>query len=226
MYKKRKFKRRYFRKRGGGVYGRIKKLEKKVGNMKVAMKTIDNEQTGLSCATTGSVTCLGPMLTLADGEDKRDGNEVNVTSLQFTGEISSANMSHDNQCIRVILVIDKQSQGTDNSPTIVGDTITPLPNGYLADIGNDHIAFRYLDNMKRFKCLYDKLFRLSDTEGKTNVVFRFYKKFKKPIKVHYISDSNVEAAVGNNAFYLLLVGNQSTNPPTAKASWRFKFYDM
>lgn len=140
----------------------------------------------------------------------------NENRTQSAGSNVSANE------VRIVVVIDTQCNGTSPTDAIALEVL----NGY------DVKAFRNLDNVYRFKVLWDKTFTLSNTGGGydgTNAVSygrNQFAKFSIPlnVKVHSSGSGNTTSNIADNNLIMFAVTN-TADEATVKWSARLRFSD-
>jgi len=111
----------------------------------------DNTFAGNATATSGNMNILNGLI-LGDTNGQRDGTSITMTKLEMRGHIyanATSNVAH----VRFIILYDKQNNGA-----------TPVTNDFLQSTDPD--AFRNINNISRFKVLYDKSFVVSTYEPK------------------------------------------------------------
>jgi len=103
---------------------------------------------------------------IAEGDDynERIGRKINLLSLLVKGYITCITTS---DIVRVYVVYDKEPQQTQPAiaDILVADGVNTFPN---------------INNVQRFKILYDRVFNLTLQDGAetTQQKFKFYKRFK------------------------------------------------
>lgn len=154
---------------------------------------------GVGCTGSISVPAQG------DGESERDGRVYYINSVHVKGLINVDASESDagptgNNLVRIILYWDTQTNAAEATATDIMD----------AGASTDYLAFRNLQNSKRFIVLKDKTFNISPehmNEGSANlfanstrvIQFKMNKKFKKPIKVRTSgTTANVSSCTDNN----------------------------
>lgn len=161
-------------------------------------------------ASAGTLRLLNGMAQ-GDTASSREGNSIRMKSYYMKYQIAN-NATAVNTNTRVILVLDKQSNGAQ-----------PLVTDILAT--NTVVSPRNLDNRKRFKILYDKCHSLG-TAGPANINTEFYFK-NQQTHVAYYNGSNLGtiADIATNALYLLTISDQATNLPAINYYFRLRFID-
>lgn len=169
--------------------------------------------TGTGCTDSISVPAQGT------GESDRDGRQYTINSIHVRGRLSLAAAEAQaaplgDEIGRVIIYWDTQTNSTEA-------TATEIMDGGLTE---DWLAFRNLQNSKRFIVLYDKTIRLRPAlvnegaadafaAGPVTIPWKFNKSFKKGIQVtcdnttanvSSVSDNNIGvAAVSTSANVLI-----------------------
>lgn len=164
--------------------------------------------TGTGCTDSISVPAQG------DGESERDGRVYHINSVHVKGLITKASDESTGSplgdCpVRVILYWDTQTNASEAVATDIMDA------GGTTDL----LAFRNLQNSKRFVVLKDKTMMIRSehmNEGAVNsfahssvqIPFQFNKKFKKPIKVRCAgTTANVSSVQDNNLGIAAITGD-------------------
>ncbi len=128
---------------------------------------------------------------------------------------------------RVMVVLDTQANGTTVVPT-------DIMNGAFIE---DFLAFRNLNNSKRFRVLWDKTFVLR-RDGQTATidsgdflkfhapapvtqVYHFNRRFKKPIKVVTLDATGNIGAISDNA--IVVIGTANTTNMQLQYHSRMRF---
>lgn len=154
---------------------------------------------GTGCTNSLSVPAQG------DGESERDGRVYYIKSLHLRGSVQMTASESDNgpqgpAYTRVVVYWDTQTNAAEATATDIMD----------AGGTSDSLAFRNLQNSKRFVVLYDKTVKVTPTEmneGAANLFaqspavtfWKFNKNFKKPIKVRCSgTTANVSSVTDNN----------------------------
>lgn len=148
-------------------------------------------------------------LTQGDDISNREGRQIRLKSVDIS-QAYSMNGAAFGTIIRMMLVLDKQPNGAVfNSADLLQNT--------------DTVAFRQLDNRRRFLILEDRKYTISST-GPIIGYDRVYKEID--IKTTY-DDSNAGtiADIETNALYLLFISNEATNVPQVRVSARIRWLD-
>lgn len=180
--------------------------------------------TGTGCNESISVPSQG------DGESQRDGRVYYINAIHVKGKITTD--AAESQVgplgpsyVRVILYWDTQTNASQAVATDIMD----------AGLTDDFLAFRNLQNSKRFVVLKDKVIRVNPqamNEGSANLFavanstaqFSFNKKFKKPIKVRCVGTSADVASASDNNFGIAAINSNEggvTRSITYQARVRF-----
>lgn len=152
------------------------------------------------------------------GDDflNRDGRKVQVVAIKIKGLIQQAVQATQTTAdaipvVRILLVQDKQTNATQlNSEDVLGNAVTsPI------------FAFQNPAFFGRFKVLKDKTFSIpvpfsaqdaagTFVSGSKDIPFKFTRKFKKPVVVHYNgTNAGTVADTIDNSFHI--IGTQSEN---------------
>lgn len=177
----------------------VKFLDSELVSTAVDSNWTVHNPTGTGCTNSISVPAQG------DGESERDGrvyyiHSVHVKGLVRTAATESAAGPTGPMQTRVVLYWDTQTNGAEATATDI------MASGLTEDI----LAFRNLQNSKRFIVLADETYTLNpqiQNEGAANlfaadpslVSFKFNKVFSKPIKVRCSgTTANVSSVTDNN----------------------------
>lgn len=186
---------------------------------------------GMELDPTTKNTLFSP--TQGDDFNNRQGRKVQVLSLKLRGYInvpSQANQTATDagQLIRIILVMDKQTNATQLNSE---DVITS---------GGGTVALQMFQNpafFGRFRVLKDKSFALQNPNMSydgTNIEqnglikeFKFTIKFKKPVTIHFNStNGGTVADIVDNSFHLIANSNNTGLGATINYKCRTTFIDM
>lgn len=179
--------------------------------------------TGTGCTDSISVPAQG------DGESERDGRVYHINSIHVKGLISVPASESGagplvDPFVRVVLYWDTQTNGAEAVATDIMDA------GGTSDV----LAFRNLQNSKRFIVLKDKVMRLRPqklNEGAQNlfattglqVPFQMNKKFKKPIKVRCTGTTANVSSVSDNNFGIAAIASDISITPNIAFQARIRF---
>jgi len=177
-------------------------------------KSVDVEDpAGVDCDTNTSVTLLNG---IARGDDinERTGREVIMKSIQFTGCTYGTAGTGIDQLHRVLLVYDRQTNGAAlTAAQVLSDTTPYSP--------------RNLENRKRFKILYDRLFSINASgEAGTRRVFKFYRRLSHPITFNS-GDAGDVADITSGSLYLITLGSAGVGVTAGYCSYssRIRYQD-
>lgn len=165
--------------------------------------------------STGVTNCLS-CPAQGDTESSRDGRHYYIHSIYMRGLITKAATEAQAAPIpeitcRICLIIDTQTNAAVVTASDVMDT----------GATNVISAFRNLQNAKRFRVLWDKVFRIkpeTTNEGAVNsfassavsLPWKYYKQFKKPIPVNCVGTTADVASVSDNSIQLIGVTTDAT----------------
>lgn len=189
---------------------RLRRLERGVTGKET--KTHDLSVVSAGTITAGTVYYISN-IAQGDRSIDRDGLKINVKSVWLKG-IANMHASASNSWIRVIVFVDKACNGSLPATTGVG--------GLLEATGV--LSFREHQNNYRFRILYDKMIPISSA-GRTNTEFKFYRKFKKGLRVQYTDSSAAIGDAGNNSLFVMMLSNEPTNGPLVSARARLAYTD-
>lgn len=200
----------------------------------VEKKYVDSETTAATTATSGKfysliaqppaadVTATYPVscrIPQGNTAETRIGQKIFLHDTHIRCTMDNSNASTACGFVRVIIFIDKQSNGT-------------LPElGEILDGGDFINAFRNLDNTKRFVFLKDKVYSVGNTGGTSSnalggcVKWRFNKQWKVPLRVNYTganTDGESDGVQDNNV-WMLVIGSDAL--VTYNVSTRTRFTD-
>lgn len=215
----------------------IVNLQKEVKDLKMRpeLKYVDNTNTIDGIALTGELLLLNGLELGTDQSSVRIGAQVRMTSVQIRGIITTDPAQLTPVQVRVILFMDKQSNGT--NPAVAGNPQSGnnpalLNNTVITNLVN---APYQHENVKRFKIFSDKVYTFNpQTEAiftATNVTAfagqsRYIKKHKKlGINVAYSQNTSTITSINKNALFLLLISNVASNEPDAIIDSRVYYQD-
>lgn len=187
----------------------------------VERKFFDRELDAVTSSATGVITSLisgaaasGIGISRGTGPKNRIGSRIFISDfhlrLQLSMKVSTVSGA---SCVhRIILFQDLQSNGT--TPTMA----------QVLDVSgaSDYIAWRNLENTKRFKVLWEKIVVMEPQSGAGNGtandfaahkrILTYNHKFKKPIRVLYDTDNTDGEADGiiTNNVWLMVINECST----------------
>ncbi len=205
----------------GGFMG----IENKFADFELAATTISQAWAGgeLDDGTALAVSAVAQ----GDGESNRDGRKMEILSVHIKGLLrliqqEAVGNPTANAVIRLILVLDKQTNGAQlNAEDVV--TVTTV----------DVNAWRNLQNSQRFRILKDERFNLQTLVMTTFQVndfstcqqetpFEFHVVFKKPIVVNHTGTTAVVASIADNSIHLIGVSSNATSQITYVSRVRFR----
>lgn len=181
-----------------GIELKFLDTELTAANVNVTWQTFN--PTGTGCTDSLSVPAVGT------GESERLGRRYCIKSILVRGYFSmpvaeNTAAPFQDQFVRVIVYWDTQTNSAEATATDIMD----------GGLSNDWLAWRNLQNSRRFIVLYDKFMRIpSDNqmnEGAQNIFaiggrlksFKFYKNFKDGIEVTCdATTANVTSVSDNN----------------------------
>ncbi len=185
---------------------------------------------GTSWATMqdGTIKCISAVA-VGNTESTRVGRVYNITSLHLRGSIETNPTESDTAPLpqtscRVAIVWDTQTNAAELTPSAVFDE----------GQSDNFLAFRNLQNTKRFRILMDKMWVIRPdmvNEGAQNLFaanaaiinWKFNRTFKKPIKVICSGTSAVIGSITDNSIHVIGVCNQTTTSPRMQYQARIRF---
>lgn len=177
----------------------------------VEIKNHDSEATATARSTTPTIVNL---TSIAQGDTTitRDGSQCKIIEIDLRYFVNQ-NASATNTQLRVILVVDKQT----NQAIYTADDLLDESSA-----GDAIVSPFNLDNKRRFTILYDRVHTYSAT-GKTNS----YHKYKKKCGYMIRYDAAAAAITSNteNSLSLFFVSSEATNTPTVTHFCRLRFVD-
>jgi len=207
-YRVKRYKRRAYRKRGGGLWSLAKKAASGVVKyyLNPEYKFLDNANS-LSAPNTGVMVSNMSLIALGDTDSTRNGNSIKATShlLRYTITKASAATA---TAIRIILFTDISSDG---AVPAVADLLDNASN--LSPLSQV--------NGSRFHILMDRMYNLS---ADTPIITRqYYRKMNHHIK--YLDGTANNTSLGQGPIYMCLISNEGTNTPTVAYQSRIRFLD-
>lgn len=131
-----------------------------------------------------------------DEINERTGRECVMKSIQINGHCYVTGSGID-QVMRVLIVYDRQTNGT---------ALTAAQVISAAGTANDVVTPRNLENRRRFKILYDRMFQLNASgEPGSSRVFKFYRRLNHPITFNS-GDAGTVADITTGSLYAVVVG--------------------
>ncbi len=151
-----------------------------------------------------------------DAENQRTGRTITIRGIHIRGYFEFAeNATQSTETVRMMIVLDKQCNGTAAVATDILETDNPR-------------AFKNLANTSRFVTLLDRYFTMNalnadaaSNYGAFKLPFIYNKKCSIPI--HYNSTTGVIAEIRSNNI-LTLIANEDQNV-ALKATARVRFTD-
>lgn len=205
-YRKR-FRRRAYRKRGGGFWNIAKKAAQGVVRyyLNPEYKFLDSSPT-VAPANGGIMTNLSA-IALGDNDTDRNGSSIKVTSHLLRGTLTKAASATATK-VRVIIFSDTSSNGA--LPVVADVLQTSNQDSPLNKV-----------NGSRFTVLFDKSYVLTN-----DTPMRQFKHFKKmQHHIHYLNGTSATSAMGQGPIYMLTISNEPTNAPTVSVNSRMRFLD-
>ncbi len=179
-------------------------------------KFIDLNVNAMPVQATSSVIPIN-VIGVGDIDILRDGENTLVTSVQFNIRITSDQDQIVDQVTRLLLVLKKDVRGA---------TIT-MTNLFVAD---SVFQMRTVQNSKNFKILkaFNWVQPAPEIQTQRRVkMIRYYHKFKKPIRIKYLSTDNTIAGMDRNALFLIFMTDAgATLLPTFFGEVRVTFKDV
>ena len=175
---------------------------------KYIFKAEDDED----CIVTGEVKALSNVV---QGDDNitRDGKKIQVFEWSLDMNMTLGTANADNDLVRVIGVIDKQTNGATYGIAELLQTTSA---------GNILVSSIFINNKKRFRILFDRTYKL--TSGGTEVAhLRYRKKLNLPIQ-YDANNGNVADLVSNS--FSFFIANANANVCTYTYESKISFKDM
>lgn len=119
------------------------------------------------------------------------------------------NASATFQSIRMVIFIDRQSNGI---TPLVGEVLDTV--SYLSPLSSLY--------GKRFKVICDEMISLGNGSS-TNEVIKCYRKLRHHMEFQGTSAN--AASISSGSIYMLLISNDGTNPPSVDYNWKLRFID-
>ncbi len=180
--------------------------------MNVEIKNFDTQLLGVAVTDTPLITQL-TNIPVGDSTNQRDGSQCKMVGVRLTYLLNRNASGTNATFIRVMLVIDKQ---TNQAIYLTSDLLED------ATSGDNIVSPRNLDNLKRFTILYDRTHILSATGGDGA---KFNKYFKKDLLLRFDASTSAIADLTQSSLSLWAVGSEPTNDPTITAFVRVRFVD-
>ncbi len=217
--KKGRSRRRYFKKPHHSKRRSYRGVDKKfmTNFLKITeSKFIDTAISQTPVTGTSDIVVLNA-IGVGDTDILRDGENLLITSIQYNLQIQAdANLIEDTD-LDIMLILKRDVRGAQLIPTdvFVSDTIT---------------ALRQVQNSKNFKILHRRRThqpapRIVNQVGRWQI--RYFHKFKKPIRVKYLSTAATVAALDRNSISIMFMTNAgATFEPGITGNIRVTFKDV
>lgn len=170
--------------------------------------------TGVSVAAvnyTGAINLVSGV-TAGDDVNQRSGNSILARSLyvNYDATVNLTSGGGASQILRKIIFMDCDNQG-----------VTPTTSDVLQTVGTTNAVNSPLnvDNVKRFRILYDKKHVLNG-QGTERIQVKKYIPLYKHMRF-----SGTGANILENAIYELNISDVNVNDPTVQSYYRLGFYD-
>jgi len=186
--------------------------------------------------TAGNAICLNEMYTQTTG-NARIGIDILMKSILIRACIQTKSSEEPDppvssltsvaECVRVMVVLDRQANGSVPALTDLFGSVTGLNPGANAVTYPMNLTYK-----SRFKVLCDRHYVLSSQTNAAEFYFEFYK--KKNIRVHYTGTSatvSTIADIRSNALWFFCfgngasLGNASNRPHLQQFMSRIRFID-
>ncbi len=148
-----------------------------------------------------------------DGTTARDGNQCKMIGYEFNYAIQQSASATTADFVRVMLVLDKQ---TNQAIYLAADLLDDITN--LDSI----VTPRNLNNMRRFTVIYDRVHTFSKGGSNGTVVKKY---FKKDILLRFDASTSAIADMTSNSLSLLTVASTAANDPIMHFFGRLRFVD-
>ncbi len=161
-------------------------------------------------AQAGVVWAITQGIIQGDTIEQREGMQINVTRLRvrFTALVNGVNNN-----ARVIIFKDLHSRGAVPNVTDVLDSAV-VSSGYNV----------YYKQANRFKILVDESIPIT-TGGSNSAVTKCWDLKQKSTKVSFLGGTDVSTANGPNAYYMIVLCEISTTPPTYTFGFEVNYFD-
>lgn len=186
------------------LYKRVKKIEKKLS--RVEKKFFDYSQVNQSPGASAVIYPISQVVQ-NDGYNQRTGNDITAVSL-FVRLNAIKDAIPSATAFRVIIVADRECRAA----TPAASDVLEDANNYLSPI--NHV------NGKRFKVILDKVYALTASQ---NMVI--YKRFIKLRDMLIRFQDQFGTTPRENSLFLLLVSDNTPNPPGVDFYTRLRFTD-
>lgn len=188
------------------------KLARTVKSMlNVEYNLMDTIITSTASPVTPAVVQLSNIVQ-GDTNITRDGNQIKVTHIQLK-YFFTINASAVQTCVRILLVQDKQTNGTAHTGATVLKNVTVF----------DNVNSPYLENTRRrFRILYDRVHDLSDSGNK---IGRGTKNIRLNLPIRYAGNAGTIADITENSLELIHMSTEASNTPLLHCFCRLLFVD-
>lgn len=157
------------------------------------------------------LSCLNSGIQEGNGDNERIDRKICMKSVQFRGKITWDATNPAAFYIRMLLVLDRQANGTE-----------PNPSDILEDA--DINGMPEMGNSARFKILKDQLFTAQNGDGIENDPVHWYVPFKEPIVAEYKNNAGAIGDISSNALHLLVFSSGvNGNYPSFSGRTRVRF---
>lgn len=194
----------------------LKRIQKKVNRIDRGIEPkIKTTQATVACANDGAlIKCSIPVV--GTGFDNRTGRSIYSKYIEIRGLLGwTAGTASSWSNGRIILVLDENSNGV---LPVITDVLT----------SNTIASMRNVNNMSRFKILYDRTHANPQTHATINneKLVKFRRKVRRTTE--YLGTGVASADLGKNQLYLILLSEQTTasaNGPTYDFELRLHYDD-
>ncbi len=170
-------------------------------------------------AGTGVVLPIS-LIATGDTDILRDGSEILVKTVQINVQVmGDADMTFDSFA-RIMLIQTMDCKGV--LPVIINDIME----------ADDLSSFRDWDHRRDHRVLWNKVVNLPMRSAAADNVrpfryLKFFKRFKKGLKVNYIGNTNLIASASRNQLFVMVMVNQVLDKqPTFAGFARLTFKDF
>lgn len=199
----------------------LQRLEKRIKNVykniKQEIKIHDSVYTFNPSRDNSTGDNIRALTAIAQGDTDitRDGNQINVKSIQVKGQIYMDVAVGQSQTVRMIIFRDNNYlNATVPTPAMI---LEPTAFG----TSDAPYGMRNRRERDRFKVIYDKLFTLN-TSGANTLPFNIYRRVNTKTTFADVTNS----AYGKNSFWLMVIsGAGATGRPTVNSISRVSFTD-
>ena len=155
-----------------------------------------------------------------DGDSEREGRRITMCGLNIKGLLASSSIS--GVTVRIAIVMDTQANKTAPQPADVWDD--------EATVALDICALRNLNNVRRFKILYDKRHTINPSiafNSSTNV--QLHNDAQLPFEinlplndvVNFVNNSDIHQSISDTSLNIFM---WSTNSGTYNLKTRLRYY--